>query len=428
MPQPMASDPILMAIVSIFIESAQRDSFNGVVAASLLRFQRDPDRLRAHLGVLVDKQKITCVFESAQVNMHIKRLPDLAIKEQINLLHTENLQDFCLYPTSDEIEKNVDITQWNDRPFSKSLALAEPQLGFRAFEMSVLERYTTDPRYTVEFSDYMGWMSIKDDSFRSQQFADRDKVSLQTFGLGFDAQRVPYVVVFLRYLSGLSPEHQQYWNSYMVNVDVRMCRQYYESSILGKFWKNRSVRYAITEEMKLINKLSEAIWGRRLFRGVTIGHVPIGLTSFLRPTADNFYRFVMALDKMLSDAIDVKFFDGKLSLHSEKQRLDGKVEIQRKGSITLLEEWLLSEIVWGDLDKFREIVISPLREVRRLRQKPAHTFTENAFSLEYYRIRRKLLWDVFNSLSNVRITFAKHPKVGDINIPAWLDADEIDVF
>lgn len=424
----MASDPILGAILSAFIESAQRASFNGLVAAPLVRFEDNPDWLRAHLASLVDEHKITCVFASVQENMHIKRFTDLPIDRQRALLKTEALKEICVYPTGSEIVKNFDVTQWNNRPFSKVLALAEPQLAYRAFEMGALERYTSDPRYAVHFADYMGSMSIRDESFSDQGFPDRDKVSLQTFGLGISHKRIPHVVVYLRYLADLSPEHQQYWNSYLVSDDVRMCKQYYQSSILGEFWKNRSIRYAIVEEMKLINAMSESTWGAHLFRDLLSGDVPIGLTAFLRPTADNFHRFVMALDKLLSESIDIKFFNGKVSLEKEEVRPDGRIEVQRKGSLTLLDEWLRAEIIWDDANEFRKVVIAPLREVRRLQQQPAHTFTTDRFSTDYYDSRRKLLWAVFNSLSNIRATLAKHPSARDIKVPSWLDDEVIDVF
>src|SRR5262249_37070529 len=146
------------------------------------------------------------------------------------------------------------------------------------------------------------------------------------------------------------------------------------------------------------------------------------------PTADNYHRFVMALDKLLSDSIDIKFFDGKVPLAAEKIRPDGKIEVQRKGSLTLLEEWLLAEMVWQDADSFRTVVIGPLREVRKLRQAPAHTFTADKFSMHYYDSRKELLWAVFNSLSNIRATFAKHRYARDISVPAWLNDEAIDVF
>jgi hypothetical protein len=56
----------------------------------------------------------------------------------------------------------------------------------------------------------MGWMSVTNEFFGDAQHPERDKVSLQSFGLGFDDQRNPYVIVHLRYLAGLSAEHQQF--------------------------------------------------------------------------------------------------------------------------------------------------------------------------------------------------------------------------
>jgi hypothetical protein len=74
------------------------------------------------------------------------------------------------------------------------------------------------------------------------------------------------------------------------------------------------------------------------------------------------------------------------------------------------------------------VVIEPLREVRRLRQKTAHVFTKDNFSAEYHGKRKRLLWAVFNNLSNIRATFARHPSACNIKIPKWLDDGGIDVF
>lgn len=424
----MADTSLMLAITESFIGSAKRDDFNGIVASALLGLQANPEKLRSELSALIQDGQITAVFSRLSVNMHIKRFQDLPIGEQLKLLTNEPLEAFCLYPAGPAVQARVDLSAWQDRPFSKALLLAEPQLSFRAFDMGALERYIADPRYIVHFADYMGEMSITDDYFTDAQHPERDKVSLQTFGLGFDDQRNPYAIVYLRYLARLSAEHQQYWNSYLVGSDVRMSEPYCRSSIEGKFWINQSVRYAIVEEMRLIRALTESIWDRSLFRAPPEGDVPIGLTSFLRPTTENFNRFVMALDKLLSDSIDVKFFDGRVPLETETLRPDGKIVVQKKGTLKLLEEWLLQEITWDDPDAFRKLVIQPLREVRRLRQTPAHTFTKDAYSTEYHMKRKKLLWDAFNSLSNIRATLAKHPRAYQIQIPDWLDDGHIDVF
>ncbi|MGA8171673.1 MAG: hypothetical protein WB816_12705 [Methylocystis sp.] len=424
----MTNALLINAIVNPYIESAKRDGFNGVVASALLRLQPNPEELRASLSALIRAAQITAVFSCLSVNMHIKRFPDPPVEEQLKLLTDEPLEAFCLYPTASVVEPRVDLSAWQDRPFSKALLLAEAQLSFRAFDMGALERYVADPRYDVRFEDYMGWMSVTNEFFGDAQHPERDKVSLQSFGLGFDDQRNPYVIVYLRYLARLSAEHQQYWNSYLGGGDVRMSEPYFSSSILGEFWKNRSVRHAIVEEMRLIRALTEAIWGCSLFRAPPEGTIPIDLTTFLRPTAENFNRFVMALDKLLSDSIDGKFFEGKLPLETETSRPDGKIVVRKKGTLTLLEEWLLQEIIWSDRAAFRKVVIQPLREVRSLRQKPAHTFTPDTFSAEYHTKRKRLLWSVFNSLSNIRATFAKHPSAGNIPISEWLDDGSIDVF
>ena len=188
------------------------------------------------------------------------------------------------------------------------------------------------------------------------------------------------------------------------------------------------MRYAIAEEMRLIRELAKIIWGRSLFRDSPEGDIPLGLTSFLRPTAENFNRFVMALDKLLSESINMKFFEGKVPLEIETLRPDGKIVVHNKATLTLLEEWLLKEITWDDPETFREVIIQPLRKVRRLRQTPAHTFTPDTFSTTYHEKRKRLLWDVFNSLSNIRATFARHPLAHQLKIPDWLNESRIEVF
>jgi len=424
----MTDNPLLNAIAEPFIASAGQNGFNGVVSSALLPIEASEETLRASLSKLIREGQITGVFSRLDLNLHIKRLPDLPIEEQLKLLADEPLEEIGLYPAASVVQQRVDLSAWRDRPFSLALLLAEPQLAFRAFDIAALERYVSDPRYIVQFNDYMGWMSIADDAFRDAQHPERDKVSLQSFGLGWDADRNPHVIVFLRYLAGMSAEHQQYWNSYLVLGDVRMSEPYYLSSIRGEFWENRSVRHAIIEEIRLIRALTEAIWGHSLFREVSEENVPIGLTSFLRPTTENFNRFVMALDKLLADSIDVNFFKNKAPLETETLRADGKIVVQKKGTLTLLEEWLLKEIIWSDTATFRKVIIRPLREVRRARQTPAHAFTKDNFSVDHHTNRKRLLWDVFNSLSNIRGTFAKHPRARLVEVPNWLDAGHVDVF
>lgn len=102
--------------------------------------------------------------------------------------------------------------------------------------------------------------------------------------------------------------------------------------------------------------------------------------------------------------------------------------MSRQGTLALLEEWLQAEISWRDRQAFREVVIEPLREVRRLRKRPAQGFSKDIYSSEFDETRKKLLWTVFKSLSDTGATFSRHPDAGAIKIPAWLDEGPIDIF
>ena len=425
----MTKAKIEQLITDRFIESAELGRFNGVPASSLVAFAGSEANVRSILKKLVADKAINCAFSSVSINPHIKRLPDLPIEDQIALLDTESIGGICAYPSKENIESRVDLNTKNTTPFSRELYAGNAQLEFVGFDMAVLERYRNDPRYTIKFNDYMGFMSISDEAFEDSEFPERDKILVQTFGLGFDAARRPVVVVFLRYLAGLTPEHQQYWNSFKINGEARLSRPYYESAVLGQIWKNRSVRHAIFEELRAINRMTIAIWGSEIFRSIPEEGGAIDLASFLRPTRDNFERFVLALDKLLSENINVTFFEGKVKLEEEIRRADGKIEVRRKGSLALLAELLFAgKIKWSDAAKARDVIMGPLRAVRRGRQKPAHKLTSDHFADEYYKERRTMLWDVLNSLANIRGALSTHPAARDVVVPDWLDEDAVDVF
>jgi hypothetical protein len=156
--------------------------------------------------------------------------------------------------------------------------------------------------------------------------------------------------------------------------------------------------------------------------------IPISLTSFLRPTVQNYNHFVMDFDKIISENIDLDFFKDVISIEKEILRNDGRVVVERKGSLKLLEEWLEKIITWNDPKEFRKRIIGPLRDVRKQRSKPAHNFTKNHYSVEFYDKRKKLMCSVFNSLSNIREALARHPLASNVERPKWLADEKIDVF
>src|SRR5436309_583736 len=116
----MPEIPILDAIVHAFVDSAKRDGFNGLVASALLRIEPNSENLRTEVRALIRDNQASAVFSRAAVNMHIKRLPDLPIEDQLKLPADEPLPSFCLYPTASAVQARVDLSAWQDRPFSKA--------------------------------------------------------------------------------------------------------------------------------------------------------------------------------------------------------------------------------------------------------------------------------------------------------------------
>ena len=85
---------------------------------------------------------------------------------------------------------------------------------------------------------------------------------------------------------------------------------------------------------------------------------------------------------MISENINRDFFSGKVVLEEEKKREDGKIVVTPKGTLALLAEWLEQSITTtvGSVDD----LIKPFKEIRKLRQKPAHTLITDEYSTEYF--------------------------------------------
>lgn len=235
--------------------------FNGLLLKALLNGLSDLDANVTREAVIecVKRGRISCAFASVSVNPHIKRLRDLPIDDQIKLLESEPPEGVCLYPCPYLVRKLRDVDEYNDRPFTKKLMLAAAQLDWEGFDLGVLERYQNDPRHHFNFYDHSGTLSISDSDGANANMPERDKVFLQSFGVGYAEDDTRLAVAFLRYLSDLSPEHQQYWNSFRHSGPVKLHPEYYRSSYLGEWPEYVSYIRAILTEMRLLNELTSRV-------------------------------------------------------------------------------------------------------------------------------------------------------------------------
>lgn len=352
----MVVNRILNEVTDFYISS--RD-FNGISVTGLLssRTLSWPD-LQNILVQLIKDKKITLTFSSVFVNPHIKAFRDLPIEKQLKKLQKEQPQEICAYPNSSVIKTAVKIKSYDNRPFTKRLLLGEPQLEPIYFDLEVLEKYYNDPRYNFRFYDYGGGISISDKYYESKETAKRDKIFVQTFGVGYDQNMNRVIVVFLRYLSYLSPEHQQFWNIHKCTLECKMSKEYYTNSILGQWVNHCSIYQAFLMEQVVLNDMSKLMARPPLFRKTFEENRPREFSFFLRPTLKNYENFVHLLDKMISDNMNKDFF--KIEIDNET------IEAHSKGTLSILDQWLRKSVKAPDNKIFDEI-IQPFKEVRKLR-------------------------------------------------------------
>jgi len=203
---------------------ASRD-FNGYLVP-----EKSPERLRSLLWPLLEHEILAARFGDLDINPHIRPFSDPPPDVQLKMLTESNLDLVVVYPTKKELAKHVNPANYSGRPFTLELAKGNGQLDFRCFDLSVLEFYRNDPRYYYKVGDVFGALFASDDA---RGLSESDRVFLQTFGFGYDKDLNRAVVVFLRYLKGLTPEHQQIWNSKLLNGSFFIHPDYYNSSIRG---------------------------------------------------------------------------------------------------------------------------------------------------------------------------------------------------
>jgi hypothetical protein len=333
----------ILAEISAFFQKSH--DFNGILLARLSKELKTKSRvIKDQISQLVQDGHVNLTFASYAVNPHIKRLPDLPIGDQIKRLKKERLDGICAYPSAAVVQSHGDLSRYSDRPFSLKLAIGEAQLSPYYFDLDVLDRYYRDPRYRFEFHDYCGSIGLTDEHYDSGDVAERDKVFMQTFGIGYSENRERVVVVYLRYLHTLSAEHQQIWNAHAVKSPCTMNGDYARATINGDWPEYYSAYYAFLAEIAEINKLSIIIGKPSLFKAAFENSRPGSFCPMLRPTQRNFDEFIHVMDKLLSENINHDFFKGDIPteriIARKDGKKDGKEEIERPGSVQLLENWL----------------------------------------------------------------------------------------
>jgi hypothetical protein len=407
----MTKAGLLAAITAHYLDS--RD-FNGLAVG---RIGSSPTEVEPVLRRLVAEGLVSIPVFGA--DPHIKAFPAEPIDVQLDALgRFTDFTHVVAYPEPKHLEEVVDRSTYEGRPYTLRMALGAGQLEPVYFELSILEQYRNDPRYYYETNETSGSISVTDEHYSSAGMRESDKVLLQSFGFGHDEAMHRAVCVFSRYLIRLTAEHQQIWRARELDDRYRMHPAYYTSSILGEFPDGISMFEAFIEELGLLKRMSAAIARPALVRESFEDRKPANFTFLIRPTLKELQDFHATLDKMMSENLNKKFLVACLG--------DSAHAAADKGTIQVLGDWL---------DRARladrapvDAMLATFREVRKLRQRPAHTTDDNVFDLTYYEQQRELMERAYRAILTLRLVITSHPALTDFEVPAWHEERKVYVY
>jgi len=408
----IAATDIEKLVVRYYLNS--RD-YNGISLVQLAaKLGVEFEQLRQTAVDLVKAGRVSIV-SPRQSNPFIKML-DVPIEEQLNGLEKREPQFVCLYPTRVAIEAEIDPSEYDDRPFTKMLILGAPKLVALPFRLEVLDAYERDPRYGFSFYDFGGTISTRGEYY--EQMDESDRCHLR-FGVGYDDEGDRAVAVYVYHLGSLPARQQRIWKEFLVDRDCTMSEEYYKTTILAQWPDTMSVYEAIIHEQVEINKLFGLMGRGGLFRETYEDHRrPRGFSFFVKPTQDQYDSFIQLLDKMLSENINLDCFGDDVERYRRVETQKGEFERQTKGSIALLEEWLTRRYPSIEATEVAAI-IGPLRKVRQLRQKPAHTIRKDQYDKGFYKTQDVLVWEVYRALSALRRHLMEDDATSDYQPPFW---------
>lgn len=404
----MQTHVLLAAITQQYLTSGD---FNGLPLRKLSGEEHEESR--QSLRTLVEKGLATIVFGDVHPNPHVRALPDEPVEACLAKIERLGIEHGCAYPTRAHLETVVTASQYPGMPYAYELALGGPQLSYRAFELDTLEGYRNDPRFYYEMNDIAGQIYAREGAgVRESQEA------WLRFGIAFDETHDPYVAVYLWDLFSMPPEVQQIWKLKETSEKTFLHSDFHRTT-MGHFPERLSIYEAFIMELVTINEMATAIGKPTLFRKDFMGDRPKAFGMLLRPTVAAFNAFVLSLDKMLSDNINQKFFAGEIEAEREVDLGDGRVKVERKGSLQMLEEWIRKKFRPKDSAPMEEM-FKALRNVRSLRNKPAHAEVEDRFDKEIASEQRKLMTRTYKALRLLRLVLTNHPMAKSVEVDSTL--------
>lgn len=373
---------------------------------------------------LVRHGLVQVVDESDYLNPHIrpwqsKRSTDDQIASLRNLYIDEHF--VCLYPTPTALKEYDLGDRFKGLPYDRQMAEGRGTLELAFFKYEVLEPYRNDPRFVFHFSDYGVDIWLNDDLYMDESEADVDKIAIDHVGFAYDLSKFDkndsdseisrLVCAFYVDLRKLNSVHQLRWSTYEVEQTPEIDpHPIWWRQQMGHWPDGLGPFDRFFYELETLNTLYERAHGKALLKTTSR---PDGFGWIMRPSKSEYDTFVHQLDKLLSENLQHKALD---LLGIEKKNEKG----ENLGTLNRLE---LALTKCGVNEAKAKAALQPLRDVRRLRQKPAHTLTTNVTSSTFIHHQASLLRDVTESIDIFRRFWQTHPSNADWDEPDYAARD-----
>ncbi|MCR3758140.1 AAA family ATPase [Clostridium felsineum] len=404
----MEKNIVLQEIVDFYLQS---NDFNGLPIYQMNNYSKE------ELLNLIDNDLVEAISEKEVLNPHIRGF-NLNISKNVQKNNATDIKSHtCFYPTEKALE-GVKIDY--ETPYTSLMQKGKKQFDIIFFDIEILERYINNPKFLIIDNGYRGSICIRDEYYDDE---DNNSEYIKDYGMAYieGAELKRAVAVFLIDLANLSPKIQMLWKAFELrnqktcNVDSGFKKNLIYGEWVTDYW----IFHAIIDEMIIINKQCKAMDIPPLFShtySTNSYEMPEGYRNILLPTMKNYYDFVLVLEKMFVHNISIKAFkkDGVLIKGIERKDNDG----HDKGSLVMLEEWMNKNIKTNI--EIKEVIIKPLKNIRKIRQVPAHEITNNKYDIGVYKKQNDLIIETYKAIRGIRLLFSNLPQANTIEIPEQL--------
>jgi len=289
------------------------------------------------------------------------------------------------------------------------------------FEIEALQKYFNNPRYHINFSDYRGTIVLKDEYINE----NNEFEEIKNFGIAYNkiSRKKSAIVLFAGDIVSMSEKERAYWFSYCINNQNSFYpnADFITNLIYGEWTKNISIYNALLMEMHYINEcckvmnLSCFFMKEYKYESYDSENRPDNYHMLIIPTKHEYENFVLTLTKMITDNINIHTFTKCTFPFTpvEASKKDNMGNTIRKGSKTLLEEWLTHNT--ENKDTINEI-IKPLKDLIEQRQIPGHQITNNTIDKSNWDAQDQLINSVYRSIRSLRLLFKNHPTTKSVEI------------